>query len=215
MSNKTLRRGSILAAGLVAVLVAAPALDAGVFRSEPYPSWDDDGVSQTLNLFTFYEEHEGLRVFAGAEISRFHADATFFPMQIAVGNGNDKPVTISLEEFVLTDDQGIYYPTAIHSEIASEYRKSSFDQNLLTRSEFLGSKFVGFTQIASLFYPNISFRGVKNDRVQLPKGTFLSDVIYFRKPEGPLNGRIFTLTVYFPEQERQMDVKFRILGKKN
>jgi hypothetical protein len=42
---------------LVLVLLAAVAVTpAGVFRSEPYPSWQENGISQKLNLFTFYEE---------------------------------------------------------------------------------------------------------------------------------------------------------------
>lgn len=211
MTNQQLQRAAVAAA--VLVVAAGVAIGAGVFRPEPYPSWEGNGVSQKLNLYTFYEEHEGLRVFAGTEIARFHDDTTFFPLQLAIGNANAKPVVITLEEVVLTDDQGIYYPTADHQDIASQYKKSNFDQNLLSRSEFLGNKFVGFDQIPSLFYPNIAFSGVKHDRVELPKGTFLSDVFYFRKPEGALEGKTFTLTVYFPEQERQMDVKFRLPGK--
>jgi hypothetical protein len=54
---------------------------------------------------------------------------------------------------------------------------------------------------------------VRNDKIELPQGTYLTDMLYFRKPVGPLQGRIFTLTVYFPEQETQMDVKFVVPGK--
>jgi hypothetical protein len=202
--------------GRTLALLAAAALalgPAGAFPSAPYPSWEKEGTSQKLNLYTFYEEGKGLRVFVGTEVMRFHDDETYFPLQIAVGNGNAKAVRITPEEFVLTDDQGIYYPLAVQTDLQREYEKSGFDRNLIRTSEFLGTKFVGFEQVRSLFYPNISFTGVMNDRIELPKGTFLSDVLYFRKPAGPLQGRTFTLTVYFPQQERQMDVKFFLPGK--
>ncbi|MGD8376890.1 MAG: hypothetical protein PVF68_12170 [Acidobacteriota bacterium] len=200
-------------AALAAVLAGSGAA-AGVFRPEPYPSWEGpDGVSQKLNLYTYYEEHEGLRVFVGTEVMRFHEDETYFPMQIAVGNSNAKPVVLTPEEFVLTDDQGVYYPAAKQQDIASEYRKGAFDQRMIANANFLGNKFVNFIQVPSLFYPNISATGVKNDHIELPKGTFLSDVLYFRKPLGALQERVFTLTVYFPQQERQMDVKFVLPGK--
>ena len=55
--------------------------------------------------------------------------------------------------------------------------------------------------------------GVRNERIQLPEGTYLADMLYFRKAIGPLEGRIFTLTVYFPQQETQMDVRFVVPGK--
>lgn len=199
----------LLAFVLLVPAVAAP----GVFGPEPYPSWKQAGVSQKLNAFTFYEEDEGLRVFVGVEASRYHDDQTYFPMQIAVGNANARPVTLTTEEFVLTDDKGVFYPLAEHTSIAKEYGKSVFDRSLIETAQFLGNKFVGFDQIPSLFYPNLAFAGVKNDRIQLPKGTFLNDVLYFRKPAGPLEGRTFTLTVYFPQQERQMDVKFVLPGE--
>ena len=207
--SRTFQLSAIAAAAALGVTFVA----AGVFKSEPYPSWERDGVSQKLNLFTFYEDDRGLRVFVGTEIMRYHDDTTYVPMQIAVGNSNPKPVTLTPEEFVLTDDQGVYFPLAAQKDIATEYKKSNFDSTLLANAQFLGNKFVGFDQIPSLFYPNIAFRGVKNERVQLPKGTYFSDVLYFRKPLGPLQGRTFTLTVYFPQQERQMDVKFVLPGK--
>ena len=211
LRNRVGFRLAALGLGAVMTFSATPA---GVFKSEPYPSWEGgDGVSQKLNLYTYYEDHEGLNVFLGTEVMRFHDDSTFFPVQIAIGNSNPKPVTLTPEEFVLTDNQGVYYPPAGHPDIASEYRKSAFDANLIRNANFLGNKFVGFTQIPSLFYPNISQLGVKNDHIQLPKGTFLDDVLYFRKPLGPLQERVFTLTVYFPQQERQMDVKFILPGK--
>ena len=209
LTHRSLTPASFLLASLLAV---AP-LAAGVFGPEAYPSWKVGGVSQKLNPFTFYEADQGLKVFAGVEASRFHDAETFFPLQVAVGNGNAAAVTLGREEFVLTDDQGVYYPLAEHAAIASEYRKASFDQALVEQSTFLGNKFVGFDQIPSLFFPNLALRGVRNDKIQLPKGTFLSDVLYFRKPAGPLEGRVFTLTVYFPQQERQIDVKFALVGE--
>jgi hypothetical protein len=199
--------------GLLIVGACLLAADAGTFRPEPYPSWQDDGISQTLNLFTFWEFDEGLSVFAGAEIMRFHDKETFFPIQVAVGNRNSTPVTLTPEDFVLTDDQGVYYPLATQEAIGKEYATSAFDRNLLDHAVFLGNKFVAFTRVPSLFYPNITPTGVLNNHVQLPEQTFLADVLYFRKPIGPLEGRTFTLTVYFPQQETQMDVKFALPGK--
>ena len=209
VSQRARVAGSILSASLLA---AAP-LAAGVFGPEAYPSWKAGGLSQKLNPFTFYEADLGLKVFAGVEASRFHDEETFFPVQVAVGNGNAAAVTLGRDEFVLTDDKGVYYPLAEHAAIASEYHKASFDQALVEQSVFLGNKFVGFDQIPSMFFPNLALRGVRNDKIQLPKGTFLSDVLYFRKPAGPLEGRVFTLTVYFPQQERQIDVKFALPGE--
>jgi hypothetical protein len=202
----------IFLAALVAVLAMAIA-SAGVFRPEPYPSWKDRQVSQKLNLFTFYEEHEGLKVFASSEVMRFHDKETFVPMLVAVANGNSRPVLITPEEFVLTDDQGIYYPLAEHEVLLKEYKKSAYDREMVLNAQFLGNKFLGFEQVPSLFYPNIVSTGVKNDRIHLPQSGYFADVLYFRKPIGPLEGRIFTLTVYFPQQETQMDVKLLVPGK--
>ena len=201
-----------IALGVLFCALGAAAL-AGTFRPEPYPSWEETGVSQKLNLFTFYEEHEGLNVFVGAEIMRFHDAFTYFPMQIAVGNNNPKPVLLTPEEFVLTDDKGVYYPLAEQTAISSEYTKSAFDRNLLANTHFLGNKFLAFQRIPSLFFPNIAISGVLNQRIELPQTSYLSDVLYFRKPVGDLDGRTFTLTVYFPQQERQLDVKFALPGK--
>ncbi len=200
-------------AAAVVALIAASVATAGVFRPDPYPSWRDSGISQKLNLFTFYEEHEGLKVFVGSETMRFHDEETFVPMLISVGNGNAVPVRISPSEFVLTDDQGVYYPLADHQDLLQEYKKSGFDARMVENAQFLGGKFVAFQRIPSLFYPNLSATRVKNERIQLPQGTYLVDVLYFRKPLGPMEGRTFTFTVYFPQQETQMDVKFVVPGK--
>ena len=88
-------------------------------------------MSQKLNLFTFYEEHEGLKVFVGAEVMRFHDKETFVPMLVAVANNNPRPVVLTPEEFVLTDDQGVYYPLAQHETIQKEYKKSAFDRIMI------------------------------------------------------------------------------------
>lgn len=188
-------------------------VSAGVFRAEPYPSWQEKGISQKLNLFTFYEEKDGLKVFVSAEVMRFHDKETYVPMLISVGNNNSRPVLMTPEEFILTDDKGVYYPLADHKDLLSEYKKSGFDGNLLKNAQFLGNKFVAFKRVPSLFYPNFTATGVRNERIQLPEGTYLADMLYFRKPIGPLEGRIFTFTVYFPQQETQMDVKFVVPGK--
>ncbi len=188
-------------------------VSAGVFRAEPYPSWQEKGISQKLNLFTFYEENDGLKVFVSAEVMRFHDKDTYVPMLISVGNNNSRPVLMTPEEFILTDDKGVYYPLASHKDLLSEYKKSGFDGNLLKNAQFLGNKFVAFERVPSLFYPNFTATGVRNERIQLPEGTYLADMLYFRKPIGPLEGRIFTFTVYFPQQETQMDVKFVVPGK--
>ncbi len=202
-----------LAVTALVALTSVAFVSAGVFRSDPYPSWQGNGISQKLNLFTFYEEKDGLKVFVSAEVMRFHDKETYVPMLISVGNNNSKPVLITPEEFVLTDDKGVYYPLAKHEDLLSEYKKSGFDANLLKNSEFLGNKFVAFQRVPSLFYPNFTATGVRNERIQLPQGTYLVDMLYFRKPIGPLEGRIFTLTVYFPQQETQMDVRFVVPGK--
>ena len=195
------------------VLTGMAVVSAGVFRAEPYPSWQEKGISQKLNLFTFYEEKDGLKVFVSAEVMRFHDKETYVPMLISVGNNNSRPVLMTPEEFILTDDKGVYYPLADHKDLLSEYKKSGFDGNLLENAHFLGNKFVAFQRVPSLFYPNFTATGVRNERIQLPEGTYLADMLYFRKPIGPLEGRIFTFTVYFPQQETQMDVKFVVPGK--
>jgi hypothetical protein len=123
---------------------------------------------------------------------RFHDDQTYVPMLIAVGNNNSPPVLITPEEFILTDDRGVYYPLAQHEDLQREYKKSTFDRRMVENAQFLGNKFVAFERIPSLFYPNFTATGVRNERIQLPEGTFLADVLYFRKPVGPLEGRIFT-----------------------
>ncbi len=202
-----------LAVVALVALTGVAVVSAGVFRSEPYPSWQEKGISQKLNLFTFYEEKDGLKVFVSAEVMRFHDEETYVPMLISVGNNNSRPVLMTPEEFILTDDKGVYYPLADHKDLLSEYKKSGFDGNLLQNAQFLGNKFVAFHRVPSLFYPNFTATGVRNERVQLPEGTYLADMLYFRKPIGPLEGRIFTFTVYFPQQETQMDVKFVVPGK--
>ncbi len=202
-----------LAVVALVALTGVAVVPAGVFRAEPYPSWQEKGISQKLNLFTFYEEKDGLKVFVSAEVMRFHDKETYVPMLISVGNNNSRPVLMTPEEFILTDDKGVYYPLADHKDLLSEYKKSGFDGNLLENAQFLGNKFVAFQRVPSLFYPNFTATGVRNERIQLPEGTYLADMLYFRKPIGPLEGRIFTFTVYFPQQETQMDVKFVVPGK--
>ncbi len=202
-----------LAVVALVALTGVAVVSAGVFRAEPYPSWQEKGISQKLNLFTFYEEKDGLKVFVSAEVMRFHDKDTYVPMLISVGNNNSRPVLMTPEEFILTDDKGVYYPLADHKDLLSEYKKSGFDGNLLKNAQFLGNKFVAFQRVPSLFYPNFTATGVRNERIQLPEGTYLADMLYFRKPIGPLEGRIFTFTVYVPQQETQMDVKFVVPGK--
>ena len=78
-------------------LTGVAVVSAGVFRAEPYPSWQEKGISQKLNLFTFYEEKDGLKVFVSAEVMRFHDKETYVPMLISVGNNNARPVLMTPE----------------------------------------------------------------------------------------------------------------------
>lgn len=103
------------------------------------------------------------------------------------------PLRITRESFYLADPEGNRTGLAPLSEVIRGYRFLNLDRSLLKDRGVLETRFDFYTRIPSRFFPVPAGPELVRDRVELPRGTYLQDVLYFPSPRGGLRDRRFDL----------------------
>ena len=150
----------------------------------------DFGTTSEKFSFATYREQQGRVTMI---VDTFHAslhDADeYIPIPLAIGvRGRGPQLVITPESFTLIDGEGKAYPAAAFGELVENYGKLTFDRTVLRqRPLVVGQQFELSLRLDSRFYP-ANDEGTRIPRVNLARGTWLSDVIYFPRPAGGLDG---------------------------
>ncbi|ANM31567.1 hypothetical protein ABI59_21380 [Acidobacteria bacterium Mor1] len=173
------------------------------------PASAQGALSEEIALDTYRDGSERLTVVLGSYPASRHELDAFIPIPVAIGLEDSPAITLSPENFVLVDPDGVEYPAAGFGEIRNQYRKAAYDRSLLRlRPLVTGPGFARKLRLPSNFYPARS-DGMRFDDVELSRQTWIADVLYFPMPDGGLNGPL-TLRVAGKGIASPVEVRFEV-----
>jgi hypothetical protein len=168
-------------------------------------------TSEGYAYATYREISDRLTVLVDSYPAALHADDRYVPIVVAVGLGGSGPsVTVTPESFTLLDASGKQYPAASFDEIARDYPKRRFDDELLRiRPLVVGEQFNTSIRLPADFYPTQESSKIRMDRVELGPFTWFRTLLYFPRPEAGLHG-VLTLTMAAEGIEPPLEVRFEV-----
>ena len=183
-------------------------------RLGPAPIADPDR-SRRLTSYSFIEEGKLVVFVVDIEAARFRLADSYVPLYVGVANRTvSAPLQITRESFYLVDEDGVRTPLASVAEVMRGYRFHNLDRRLLADRGAFATKFDFYTRFVTRFFPNPSGMGVVQDRIELPRGTYLEDLLYFPMPDGGIAGRRFDLFLDCKPLEDPVFVTFEIPAAK-
>ncbi len=215
--GKPLERGALPAA--VAGLIALMALSTGC-ASVGGALPQEEGLHPRLTRYTYLERGRLVALAADVSAAIQRENKPFIPIGIGVANIGLPSLTIDRESLTLVDEAGRRYPMAGIREVrAALGGLMKYDLRFShTFVDVFGSSYSGWHRIPSVFFPLQDIEGdpvflrrsVVRDHLNLPRATWMVDVIYFPHPEGEIIGHRFELWMKAEELEEPILVKFAI-----
>ena len=180
----------------------------------------EEGLHPRLTRFTYLERGRLVALAADVSAAIQREKKPFVPIGIGVANIGLPSLTIDRESFTLVDEEGRRYPVAGVREVrAALGGLMKYDLRFShTFVDVFGSSYSGWHRVPSVFFPLQDIEGdpvflrrsVVRDHINLPRATWMVDVIYFPHPEGEIVGHRFELWMKAEELEEPILVKFAI-----
>ncbi|MDQ7005959.1 MAG: hypothetical protein Q9Q40_01880 [Acidobacteriota bacterium] len=171
----------------------------------------EEGLHPRLTPFTYLEEGRLIAFAVDTEAARQREKDLLIPFGIGVTNLGLKSLSLSRESFTLIDDAGRRYGMVSLQEMRAAVVAPDFDVKV--SRDFFGiwkTRNRPWPRVASSFFPLARSRRLVQDRVQLHRHAWMSDLVYFSHPEGRLVGRVYEMWIDAPELPEPTFVKFRI-----
>ncbi|GAB4222303.1 MAG: hypothetical protein Kow0062_19070 [Acidobacteriota bacterium] len=173
-----------------------------------------------LTPFTYLERGRLLALAADVRATIEREDDPFVPLAVGIANRGLDRLTLTRESFTLVDEQGRRYPLATIDEVR-EKMGNLVPIDLRISADFVsvfGSPWDLWQRVPATFFPVLSVgsvpgfgpRTIRRDRVELPRRSWMADLLYFPHPEGELAGRRFELWVDAEELDEPVFVKFAV-----
>ncbi len=168
--------------------------------------------SPTLGPYVYYEEGPQVLITVGTFATRARADSPYFPIEIGLANKDHvRTLVVARESFSVQVGDAEEIPAATVTEVIEGYKAQEADRNLFRSREFTATKFDRYRRVESAFYPNSQRRsGVVRDYQELPSGTYMLDVLYFRSPGFSLRGQVVRLLVRLRAGDDPLVVAFKV-----
>lgn len=168
-------------------------------------------LSPTLAPMLFKEEGTLVLMTAGVNATRFHGSDPFIPLEVWLANKGITPyLSLTRESFYLMDTFGRRYGMAGVEEVRKMQPSVSLDRRL-AQTDFNLFKFSAYHHVESEFFPGLgAAAGLLHDHVDVPRYSFMNDMLYFPRPEGELNGGIFELHLQAKQLTEDVFVVFEV-----
>jgi len=176
-----------------------------------------DELDRRILQHTYYEEGTLVTFAVNTDSTRRREDSPYVPFGVVVANNGLARLTVTRESLTLVDDRGNRYPMATLEE-AKELRGKRV-ADLYASNNFLdifARRLEGRTRMPAVFFPipstEVAYwsRGIVEDTVVLPRHAWMTDVVYFPRPEGPLLGRRYELWLDAAELPDPVFVRFEV-----
>jgi hypothetical protein len=196
--------GDLAAWALLALVLAAPACTYSQSRVVK-----TGRLSPTLAPMLFKEEGDLVLMTVGVSATRFRGTDPFIPLEVWVANKGISPYfRVSRESFYLMDTFGRRYGMAGVEEVR-RLQPGVVQDRRMSMAEFNTFKFSAYRFVPSAFFPVMGAQ-ILQDRIEIPRYGYISDMLYFPKPEGELNGGIFELHLVAKELPQEIFVVFEV-----
>jgi len=167
-------------------------------------------LSAKLTPFAFYEEGRALFIAVDTRATDLTKKGTVFPLGLALANTLAPAKTFTSESFILETDDGQRFPLVSHAEFRRDYKRSTTDERLAADfDESLRTRFRTYNRIGWTLFPAAG-AATRQAALELNRGFWTRNYLYFPIPEGGLQGREFTLLVSVPEVEETLIVRFSV-----
>lgn len=213
------RRTSLRAVFALAVLAVAVGIGAGC------AGWkgqlpQEEGLHPRLTRFTYLERGNLVAFAVDVSATILREESPYIPIGIGLANKGLERIKLDRESFTLVDEQGRRYPMASVAEVR-EKMSSLMRMDLRVSGSFaevFAGSYDSWIQIPSVYFPVqdagpsslFGRRGLVIDRLEVPRATYMVDVIYFPRPEGPLKEARFELWLDSESLEQPFFVKFAV-----
>ena len=171
-------------------------------------------LDERHDLNTWVNKEGPIDLAVNVYVSRGSEGREYFPLEIAIANPTQKGISLTRDSFTLYDQAGTAYPVATPKEIIKKYHRLGSDRTKLTRNRTMIPVFQGYQTIRSQMEPNPRPQpGVSNvvmDRVDIPSGYMISDLLYFKMPVTKLTGKYLELRMTVKGYDEPMTVKFMV-----
>lgn len=188
----------------------------GCARAPMTPSGVDRGrVDRQAFRNTYIEEGSLVTLVVNTDATRRREKSPYVPLAIFLANNGDGPLTIGRESLSLVDMAGRRYPLASVEETRSLGNRTVMDLRASGNFfDIISRRGLGRPSVGSVFFPvsdpGLLRRGLVRDTIELPRGAWMMDVIYFPHPEGKLLGGRYELWLTARELEKPVFVRFEV-----
>lgn len=197
------RKMAWLAAGILALSVAALALEPGVVKK--------------LSAYGFAAEKDGVTLIADVDATHNRGGEKYIPLRVWLGKESKGAVEITRGSFTLTDPKGVSHPVAGVEEIRKDYGPNlissdfDYDHKVVQSGDYVSQHFNSFHFVsAPVFFSNPSGApGTLHERGEVQFRTFTSTFLYFANPAGRDPGT-YKLTFTDPKTGLSLDVTFTV-----
>lgn len=167
-------------------------------------------TSRTLRYLTYVERQGDVTLIVGSRIASYHPEEPFVPLEVSVRvKRRGKPVTVGEESFTLVDTAGNAYQAVGLGELRAGYDRLNWDWERLGKEpRVAATTFNNDRRTRSRFYPGPN-QGPRLSPVRLRGGTYLSDLVYFPRPAGGLDG-VLTLRLSGGGMGEPLEVRFEV-----
>ncbi len=171
----------------------------------------EPGLHPRLTPFTYLEEGKLIAFAVDTEAARQREEDLLVAFGVGVTNLGLDSLTLNRESFTLVDDTGRRYGMVSLQEMRAAVVAPDFD--VKASRDFFGiwaTRNRPWPRVDSSFFTLARSRRLMQDRVQLHRHAWMSDLLYFSHPEGRLVGRVYEMWIDAPELPEPTFVKFRI-----
>ncbi len=177
----------------------------------------EEGLHPRLTPYAYLEEGTEVSLAVDTEATRWREEAPFIPLAVGVANIDLHKMTITRESFTLVDEAGRRYPLATVQELRESRPRMAMDYRL---GEYFLGVFAGrwdvWPLMPAVFFPfptvnpRLQDKALLRDRVELPRHSWMYDMLYFPHPEGKLVGQRYTLLFKCEEFAHPLVLNFTV-----
>jgi len=165
--------------------------------------------SPKLNPFIYFEEGRALFIAVDGRAAQYTKSGTIFPLGLGLVNLGKTGLTFSAESFILETSDGAHYPVVSVEEYNREYKRSRTDRRLGDSfDEVMLTRFRNYNLIDWTLFPFAGQGAASQQLLELERGYWTRNHIYFPIPETGIHGQNFSLLVRAKESPETYVVRF-------
>ncbi len=168
-------------------------------------------LSPKLNPFVHFEEGRTLFIGVDGRAAQYVKDGGIFPLGLGLANMGSEALNFSVESFILETSEGARYPVISIEEYNRDYKRSGADIKLADSfAEGMLTRFRNYNFTPWRLFPARGSGGGSQRALELNRGFWTQNYLYFPVPEAGIHGKEFSLLVSAKELPETFVVRFTL-----